>query len=110
VNFRSSLVVSRTHEEKVMLYLEEPEYNRLKDSADLADKSMNAFLTGLIWNYDAPVRVVAELSEYKCKRCGKTIWTDTWLATTPDRCSFPGCGGEMVDCGRWGTLILGRIR
>lgn len=93
---------------KVMLYLDEPEYNRLKESAAASGQSMNQFAAGLIWNHDAATRKTGELGEYKCKRCSKTIWTDTWQAVPPSKC--PWCGGELVGCGRWGTLVLGRLR
>ncbi|AEG15145.1 hypothetical protein Desku_1564 [Desulfofundulus kuznetsovii DSM 6115] len=93
---------------KVMLYLEEFEYRRLKELAGREGKSMNAFVVGLIRNFDMPKRKAAECSEYRCRECGRAIWVDVWqTAAPPTRC--PWCGGKLADCGRWGTVVLGRV-
>ncbi|SHE96648.1 hypothetical protein SAMN02745218_01161 [Desulfofundulus australicus DSM 11792] len=93
---------------KVMLYLEESEYRRLKELAAREGKSMSSFVAGLIWSYDAPARKVAECMEYRCDRCAKTVWTDAWSAVPPEKC--PYCNGRLVSNGRWGTVVLGPVR
>lgn len=94
---------------KVMLYLEENEYKRLAEAAKQAGKSMNKLVTGLIWNHDAPTRAAGEVEEYTCKECGKATWLESWVASSPGRCSYSGCGGQLAARGRWGTVILGRV-
>lgn len=94
---------------KVMLYLDEQEYKRLAESAKQAGKSMNKFVTGLIWGYDAQKRTADEVIEYRCNRCEKTLWVESWVATPPDKCPFSGCSGHMDARGRWGTVVLGRL-
>lgn len=57
---------------------------------------MNKFVTGLIWNHDAPTRAAGEVIEYRCEDCGKTVWQESWVA---DSC-------QLAARGRWGTVVL----
>jgi len=48
------------------------------------------------------------ISFFKCNRCDKTIWSDTWQAVSPSKC--PWCSGELIEQGRWGTIVLGKVK
>ncbi|NHM28101.1 hypothetical protein G7K71_14150 [Desulfofundulus sp. TPOSR] len=93
---------------KVMVYLEEFEYRRLKELAARENKRMSAFVVDLIRDFDVPARKAMECMEYKCSYCAKTVWADAWEAMPPEKC--PYCSGRLVSYGRWGTVVLGPVR
>ncbi|SHJ15306.1 hypothetical protein [Desulfofundulus thermosubterraneus] len=95
-------------DKKVMLYLEETEYRRLKELAARENKRISAFVVDLIRNFDVPARKAMECMEYKCNHCAKTVWTDAWSAVLPEKC--PYCNGRLVSNGRLGTVVLGPVR